>query len=59
MRRNGYVENIADAVVWLASDAASYVNGAVIKVDGGLSVVGAPEDRRDLYDEFDIQGMEG
>ena len=29
------------------------------KVDGGLSVVGAPEDRRDLYDEFDIQGMEG
>ncbi|MCW2755158.1 MAG: 3-oxoacyl-(acyl-carrier-protein) reductase, partial [Marmoricola sp.] len=29
---------IADAVTWLASDAAGYVTGAVIPVDGGLGM---------------------
>ena len=31
-------EEIASAVTWLASDAAGYVNGAVIPVDGGLGM---------------------
>jgi 3-oxoacyl-[acyl-carrier protein] reductase len=31
-------EDIAGAVTWLASDAASYVTGAVIPVDGGLGM---------------------
>jgi 3-oxoacyl-[acyl-carrier protein] reductase len=29
---------VAHAVVWLASDDAAYVNGAVIPVDGGLGM---------------------
>jgi NAD(P)-dependent dehydrogenase (short-subunit alcohol dehydrogenase family) len=33
--RLGRADEIADAVCWLASDESSYVNGAVIPVDGG------------------------
>jgi len=36
IRRAGRPEDIAEAVLWLASDAASYVNGQAIAVDGGL-----------------------
>ena len=34
--RMGKPEDIADAFVWLASDAASFVHGTVLSVDGGL-----------------------
>jgi 3-oxoacyl-[acyl-carrier protein] reductase len=34
--RMGSPDEIGDAYVWLASDAASYVTGAVISVDGGF-----------------------
>lgn len=55
LRRNGYAEDMGGAVVWLASDAASYVTGQVIRIDGGLSVVGAPESFKELHDFFDIK----
>jgi meso-butanediol dehydrogenase/(S,S)-butanediol dehydrogenase/diacetyl reductase len=37
--RAGGPEEVADAVAWLAGPASSYVNGAVIAVDGGAAVV--------------------
>ncbi|MCP4204147.1 MAG: SDR family oxidoreductase [bacterium] len=36
--RMGEPEDIANAYVWLASDAASFVAGSVLSVDGGLVV---------------------
>ena len=36
--RLGKPEEIADAYCWLASDEASYVNGAVIEVSGGIQL---------------------
>jgi 3-oxoacyl-[acyl-carrier protein] reductase len=36
--RIGKPEDIANAYLWLASEAASYVNGTVLSVDGGLVV---------------------
>jgi NAD(P)-dependent dehydrogenase (short-subunit alcohol dehydrogenase family) len=35
MGRAGEPDEIASAIVWLASDAASYVTGAAIDVTGG------------------------
>ncbi|MBR0551434.1 SDR family NAD(P)-dependent oxidoreductase [Stakelama marina] len=37
LRRAGQPEELAEVVAFLASDAASYVNGQAIAVDGGLS----------------------
>jgi NAD(P)-dependent dehydrogenase (short-subunit alcohol dehydrogenase family) len=36
--RWGRPEDVAGAVAYLVSDAASYVNGQVIAIDGGLTV---------------------
>lgn len=35
MNRLGHAEETAEAIVWLCSDAARFVNGAVLPVDGG------------------------
>jgi meso-butanediol dehydrogenase/(S,S)-butanediol dehydrogenase/diacetyl reductase len=40
-RRAASADEVAGAVCWLLSDAASYVNGAVLPVDGGSCVVDA------------------
>ena len=36
MRRVGQVEDIAAGVVYLASDASSWVTGKIIEIDGGV-----------------------
>ncbi|MGB3590199.1 MAG: SDR family oxidoreductase [Nonlabens sp.] len=39
LSRFGEPEEIANAVVWLASDEASYVNGIELEIDGGMSQI--------------------
>lgn len=36
MHRIGQPREVAQAVIWLLSDASSYVNGATLSVDGGM-----------------------
>ncbi len=38
LRRWGKPEEIAEIAVFLASDAAAYINGAVIVADGGITI---------------------
>ena len=38
LNRWGHVRDIAQAVAWLASDQASYVTGATLFVDGGMTL---------------------
>ena len=40
LNRYGTVEEIADAVAFLCSDAATYVNGQTLAVDGGFDAAG-------------------
>jgi 3-oxoacyl-[acyl-carrier protein] reductase len=36
--RAGTPEEVAEAYVWLASSGATFVNGTVLSVDGGLVI---------------------
>jgi NAD(P)-dependent dehydrogenase (short-subunit alcohol dehydrogenase family) len=38
MGRKGEPEELAATLVWLASDAAGYVTGQTIAVDGGVTI---------------------
>jgi NAD(P)-dependent dehydrogenase (short-subunit alcohol dehydrogenase family) len=37
MARMGEPEEVAEAVIWLCSDSASFITGHVMPIDGGLS----------------------
>jgi NAD(P)-dependent dehydrogenase (short-subunit alcohol dehydrogenase family) len=43
LERIGSIEDIGNAVSWLASEEASYVTGVTLRVDGGLILAGMPE----------------
>ena len=34
--KRGEPDNIADAILFLTSEEANYINGAILSVDGGL-----------------------
>ena len=38
LKKMGSTKNIADAVVFLASDKADYITGQVLVVDGGMTM---------------------
>lgn len=44
LERTGHPEDIGEAVAWLASDKAAYITGVTLRVDGGLTLPGMPED---------------
>ncbi|KAL4898740.1 hypothetical protein BDV59DRAFT_9487 [Aspergillus ambiguus] len=57
--RAGTVKEVADATVFLFSDAATYVNGVVLPVDGGAWRTGAGNPGRDFeYPDFILSGEE-
>jgi NAD(P)-dependent dehydrogenase (short-subunit alcohol dehydrogenase family) len=35
MRRPGRADEVAEAILWLLSDAASYTTGTIVDVSGG------------------------
>jgi NAD(P)-dependent dehydrogenase (short-subunit alcohol dehydrogenase family) len=41
LKRLGTSEEVAEAVVWLCSDAATYITGETISVDGGFAIPGS------------------
>jgi len=38
LKRFGHVDEIAEAVVWLASDRTGFTTGQTITIDGGISL---------------------
>ncbi len=57
--RPGEVEDIANTALFLLSDAASYVTGQVINVDGGLMLRRGPDYSSMLEPVFGADGLRG
>jgi NAD(P)-dependent dehydrogenase (short-subunit alcohol dehydrogenase family) len=57
--RPGEVEDIANAAVFLLSDASSYITGQVINVDGGQMLRRGPDFSGMLEPVFGVDGLRG
>ena len=57
--RSGEVEDVANAAVFLLSDAASYITGQVINVDGGQMLRRGPDFSAMLEPVFGADGLRG
>ncbi len=57
LRRVGRPVDMGNVVSLLVSDKASYITGQVIRADGGLSVLGAPDNMGDIFRIFDIKEL--
>jgi NAD(P)-dependent dehydrogenase (short-subunit alcohol dehydrogenase family) len=57
--RPGEVEDIANLAMFLLSDAASYITGQVINVDGGLMLRRGPDYSAMLEPAFGADGLRG
>jgi NAD(P)-dependent dehydrogenase (short-subunit alcohol dehydrogenase family) len=57
--RPGEVEDVANLAMFLLSDAASYVTGQVINVDGGLMLRRGPDYSAMLEPAFGADGLRG
>jgi NAD(P)-dependent dehydrogenase (short-subunit alcohol dehydrogenase family) len=57
--RAGEVSDIANATTFLLSDAASYITGQVINVDGGVLVRRGPDYSAMLEPIFGADGLRG
>lgn len=44
LRRNAQPEDIANAIVWLSSDRASFITGISLMVDGGQGLEVGPDE---------------
>ncbi len=51
LERSGMPEDIGKTVAFLASDAASYITGVTLRVDGGLAIPGMPEAETDARED--------
>jgi 3-oxoacyl-[acyl-carrier protein] reductase len=50
----GREQDVANAVAWLCSDQASYINGATLRIDGGASV----QDQFTLVKSFNMKHLD-